>query len=267
MKLPSTKTTLVNVLCLLVLLWLYGGELLDALRARSAEVSAFLAPPPVVWPAVVLVITVGVLGVVAWGLSRGLPEGFKGYRLLPIVLVCALFFDMVRLEKQVPLRPEDVAAMSLSHFQQKAQTLVNGHAVPSDPALLRPLLEEMGQPPYLVRGARAPAWSLQVRQDCQGPVAEAPGLEVGTFIYCVAPERDTAWVTLVGLPAGERFGLPAVLSVNGEPHVAVVQPALPEEGEGELPRTEPFQVPPRAPAAEGAPAGLDAGGVAPAPGP
>jgi hypothetical protein len=68
-------------------------------------------------------------------------------------------------------------------------------------------------------------------------------------------------------PAGERFGLPAVLSVNGEPHVAVVQPALPEEGEGELPRTEPFQVPPEAPAAEGAPAGLDAGGVAPAPGP
>jgi hypothetical protein len=267
MKLPSTKTTLANAVCLLVLLWLYGGELYDALRARSAEVAAFLAPPPVSWPAVVLVVTVGVLGVVAWGVWRERPEGFKGYRLLPIVLVCSLFFDMVRLENQVPLRPEDVAAMSLSHFQQKAQELVRGNTVPTDPALLRPLLEEMGQPPYLVRGSRAPAWSLQVRQGCQGPVAEAPGLEVGTFIYCVAPERDTAWVTLVGLPVGERFGLPAVLSVEGEPHVAIVQPALPEEGVGELPRSEPFQVPPEPPAAEGATAGLDAGGVAPAPNP
>jgi hypothetical protein len=269
MKPPSTKTLLANVACLLALLWLYGGDLWDAVRARSAEVSAFLAPPPMVWPAVVLVVTVGALGVVAWGVRRGQPEGFKGYRLLPIVLVCALFFDLVLLESHVPLRPEDVALMSLSHFQQKAQALVNGHTVPSDPAMLRSVLEDMGQPPYLVRGTRAPAWSLQVRQDCQGPVAEAPGLEVGTFIYCVAPKREAAWVTLVGLPVGERFGHPSVLSVEGEPHVAVVQPALPEEGEGEgaLPRAEPFGKPSEVPAAEQAPGILDAGGVAPAPSP
>lgn len=238
MKLPAFKTFLSNVLCLAALVWIYGGDLLDAFRARSAEVSAFLAPPPVVWPAVVLVAMGGVLSVVLWGVGRGRGEDFKGYRLLPILLVTALFFDLVLLEDQVPLRPEDVASMSLSHFQERAQALVNGRIVPSDPAVLRPLVEELGQPPYLVRGTRAQAWSLQVRQECQGPVKEAPGLEAGTLIYCVAPGRETAWVTLIGLPAGTRFGPPSVLSVEGEPHVVVVQPILPEEGEAGAPAPE-----------------------------
>jgi hypothetical protein len=271
MKLPSPKTLLANAVCLLALAWLYGGDLLDAVRARSAEVSAFLAPPPVVWPAVVLAATVGVLGVVLWGLVRGRGEDFKGYRLLPILLVTALFLDLVLMEKQVPLRPEDVAAMSLGHFQEQAQARVSGRSVPSDPAVLHPLVKELGQPPYLVRGSRAEAWSLQVRQECQGPVKEAPGLEVGTLIYCVSPGKETAWVTLVGLPAGERFGSPAVFSVDGEPHVAVVQPILPEEEEAGSPPEEPFREPPGTPAPlepapEAAPS-VDGGGLAPAPTP
>jgi hypothetical protein len=231
MRLPPPKTLLANVLCLLALGWLYGGDLLDAVRARSAEVSAFLAPPSLAWPAVVLAATGGALGVVLWGVWRGQGEGFKGYRLLPILLVSALFFDLVFAESQVPLRPEDVASLTLSQFQERAQALVNGRTVPTDPAVLRPLLDALGPPPYLVRGARARAWSLQVRQDCQGPLREAPGLEVGTFIYCVAPGREMAWITLVGLPAGERFGQPAVLFVDGEPQAAVVHPASPETGE------------------------------------
>ncbi|HYO57217.1 hypothetical protein [Archangium sp.] len=222
MKLPPFKTLLANAVCLLTLAWLYGGELLDALRARSAEVSAFLAPPPVVWPAVVLAATVGVLGVVLWGVVRGQGEGFKGYRLLPILLVSALFFDLVLAENQAPLRPEDVATLALRQFQDKAQALSDGRTVPADPEVLQSLLAELGPPPYLIRGARAGAWSLQVRQACQGPVREAPGLAVGTLIYCVAPGRERAWVSLIGLPEGERFGLPTVLSVDGEPYVAVV---------------------------------------------
>jgi hypothetical protein len=260
MKLPAPKTVTANAVCLLLLLWLYGGGLLDGLRARSAEVSAFLEPPRVMWPAGVLVATVGVLGVVLWGLWRERPEGFKGYRLLPIVLVCALFVELVLLENQVPLSPEDVALMSLGHFQDRVQTLTNGRTVPADPAVLRPVLDDMGQPPYLVRGTRAPGWSLQVRENCQGPVGEAPGLEVGTFIYCVAPGREVAWVTLVGLPAGERFGRPAVLSEGGEPHVAVVQPVLPEQEEAEGTPEGPFQRPPEEPRPAQAPA-------APAPNP
>jgi hypothetical protein len=252
MKLPSFKTLLANIVCLLALAWIFGRDVLTAFRARSAEVSAFLAPPPLVWSAAVLVATVGALGVVLWGMGRGRGEDFKGYRLLPLLLLTALFFDLVFRENPAPLRPEDVAARSLSHFQERAQALVRDRTVPSDPAVLSPLVEELGPPPYLVRGTPVRAWSLQVRQECQGPVKEASGLEVGTLIYCVAPGREVAWVTLVGLPAGERFGLPAVLSVDGEPHVAVVQPRLPEEP---------------APPPEVTPVVSDGGGVAPAPTP
>jgi len=262
MTLPSTKTVVANVACLVVLLWLYGGDLVDGLRARNAEVSAFMTPPRVIWPAVVLVALVGVLGVVLWGLVRvrEQPEKFKGYRLLPILLVCALFIDLALLESQVPLSPEDVAIMAVGQFEQRAQALVQGVTVPSDPAVLRSVLEEMGQPPYLVRGTRAPAWSLQVRENCEGPIAQAPGLEVGTFIYCVAPDRKVAWVSLVGLPAGERFGRPAVLSRDGEPYVGIVEPGLSDE-------PEPFQRPSEPSEPSGTPETGDAGGVAPAPNP
>ncbi|QRK04071.1 hypothetical protein JQX13_27745 [Archangium violaceum] len=264
MKLPSFKTLLANIVCLFTLAWLYGGDLWDSLRARTAEVSAFLAPPPLVWPAVVLAATGVALGLVLWGLVRGRAEGFKGYRLLPILLVSALFFDLVLAEGQVPLLPEDVASLVLDHFQEKAAALANGKAVPSEPAVLRPLLDELAPPPYLVKGERVPAWSLQVREQCQGPVLEAPGLAVGTVIYCVAPGHEKAWVTLVGLPAGERFGLPAVFSVEGQPHVAVVRPVLREgSGMAELP----FQGGIGAPAPVGSEESLDAGVVAPAPTP
>lgn len=267
MKLPSTKTLTVNVACFLALAWLYGGDLLDAVRAHGAEVSAFLEPPRLAWPAVVLAATLGVLGVVAWGLWRGRGEDFKGYRLLPILLVCSLFVDLVFSENQVPLLPEDVATLSLSHFQEQAQALASEKAVPADPAVLRPLLEELGAPPYLVRGARVASWSLQVRENCEGPIREAPGAQVGTILYCVAPGREVAWATLVGLPAGERFGTPSVLAEEGEPRFVVVQasppPPSPEEAAA-MAGTESFLEPPD-PREEPDAAAPDAGIVAPSP--
>lgn len=269
MKWPSLKTLLGNAACLLALVWLYGGDLLDASRARSAEVSAFLAPPPVVWPAVVLAASAGVLGALLWGLVRGRGEDFKGYRLLPILLLCALFVDLARAENQLPLRSEEAAALALRQFADGAEALSGGRTVPTDPAVLRPLLAELEPPPYLVRGERAAAWSLQVRQRCEGPVQEAPGLAVGTLIYCVAPDLQKAWVSLVALPAGERFGLPSVLSGDGEPYVAVVRPTLSEAPAGEeAPLSVPLATPSletsEAPAAGVALEATDAGTLAPA---
>ena len=40
---------IINGLCALVLGWLYGGDAADALRAQSAEVSAYLEPPNLVF--------------------------------------------------------------------------------------------------------------------------------------------------------------------------------------------------------------------------
>lgn len=259
----APKTLLINGGCLLVLVWLYGGDLLDAVRARSAEVSAFSAPPTQAWPALVVLLMLGALGVGVWGLLRGRTEDFKGYRLLPILLVCALFFDLVLAESKGPLNSVQLAAMGLRQFQTQAQALARDKTVATDPALLRQALEGLGQPPYLVRGERARAWSLQVRSDCTGPVREAPGLEVGTFLYCVSKDRTQAWVSLVALPWSQTFGPPSVFSVDGEPYAAVVQPPPPEppasesfSGSGPPPpgeAEEPAAPAPRAPA-EGSPA-------------
>ncbi|HEX8700287.1 MAG TPA: hypothetical protein VF815_15680 [Myxococcaceae bacterium] len=224
----SRKTLIINGLCLLLVAWLYGGDLSDALQAREAEVSAFTSLPPLIPPIIVLTLGTLALGVVVWGLLRRRGDDFKGYRLLPIVLVAGLFMDLVFAERRSPLDSTDLASMSLQRFHGLAQELATADAVPAEPAVLHRLLEDLGRPPYLVRGKPADEYTLQVRQDCEGPVRSASGLQPGTFIYCVAPERKGAWITLVGLPAEERFGLPDVLSVHGEARFLVVQPSAPE---------------------------------------
>lgn len=226
---PSRKTLLVNVLCLGALGWIYGGDLSDALRARTAEVSALLTPPSAVRASVVLGLTGVALAVFLAGVLRKKPEGFKGYRLLPILLVVALFVDLVLAESKTPLDSPEMASVALQHFQAEAQKLSTVEAVPSRAQVLQPLVDALGAPPYLERGTPVPAYALQVRMDCEGPVRDAPGTRPGTLLYCVARDRKQAWVTLVGLPSEVRFGAPAVLSRRGEPRVSTVRVQVPEE--------------------------------------
>ncbi|MFP2909196.1 hypothetical protein ACLESD_29980 [Pyxidicoccus sp. 3LFB2] len=247
MTLPSKKTLLGNLLSLAAIVWIYGGDLADAVRARSAEVSAFAVLPSPVGPAVVLALALLATLVVIGGMSRGRAEGFKGYRLLPILLVGSLFADLILAESRVPLSSLDIASMSLQTFHQQAQELASPQAVPDDPRVLQPLLEQLGRPPYLVRGEPVPAYTLQVRKDCEGPVREAPGVLPGTLLYCVAPERKGAWVTLVGLPAEQRFGVPAVVSAGGETRFLLVQPTPPDEEPGPAFRDEAVAQEPQAP--------------------
>jgi hypothetical protein len=242
MTLPSRKVLLANAVCLLGLVWIYGGDVRDALQARSAEVSALLEPPPFVRPVIVLGLGALALGVTVWGLLRRRGDDFKGYRLLPILLAGALFVDVVLGEQRMPLKSLDLATMSLQYFQELVQQQATADSIPTDPAVLSPLLEKLGHPPYLVRGQPASAYTLQVRQDCEGPVRSAPGLQPGTFIYCVASGHKGAWITLVGLPAERRFGTPEVVSVDGEARFLVVQPLPPEEAESpESPTSSPFR--------------------------
>ncbi|WP_434299366.1 hypothetical protein [Corallococcus exiguus] len=231
---PSRKSLLTNVLCLGALGWIYGGDLSDALRARTEEVSALLTPPSAVRASIVLGLAGVGLTVFLAGLLRKKPEGFKGYRLLPILLVVALFVDLVLAESRTPLDPPEMALVALQRFQGEAQKLATVESVPTRSQVLQPLVDALGSPPYLERGASVPAYTLQVRTDCEGPVRDAPGARAGTLLYCVARDGKQAWVTLVGLPAEVRFGAPAVLSQRGEPRVAVVRaqiPADPEEND------------------------------------
>lgn len=231
MTLPSRKTLLGNALSLMAIAWIYGGDLSDAVRARTADVSAFMTVPSLERPAVVLAVAAVAALAFVVGLLQRKEEGFKGYRLLPIVLVGALFVDLVLSESRTPLTSTDIASMALQRFHQSAQERTSALEVPDDPRLLQSLLEELGRPPYLVRGESLPAYTLQVRKDCEGPVRDAPGVRAGTILYCVAPERQGAWVTMVGLPADERFGPPAVVSVAGEARFLLVRPIPTDEAE------------------------------------
>ncbi|RKH02700.1 hypothetical protein [Corallococcus carmarthensis] len=228
---PSRKSLLVNVVCLGALGWIYGGDLSDALRARTAEVSALLTPPSAVRASLVLGFAGVGLAVFVAGLLRKKPEGFKGYRLLPILLVVALFLDLVVAEGRTPLDSPELGAVALQRFQGEAQKLATEAAVPSRAQVLQPLVDALGAPPYLERGVPVPAYTLQVRMECEGPVRDAPGTRPGTLLYCIARDGKQAWVTLVGLPSEVRFGVPAVLSQRGEPRVAAVHARIPEEND------------------------------------
>ncbi|RKH11690.1 hypothetical protein D7V97_10500 [Corallococcus sp. CA053C] len=240
---PTRRTLVTNLLCLGALGWLYGGDLVDALRIRSAEVSSFASPPSAVRAGVVLGLTAVGLLVFGVGLLRKQPEGFKGYRLLPILLVSALFVDLVLAEGRAPLDASELAAVALQHFQEGAQKLATPEVVPSEARVLQPLVDMLGTAPYQVHGVPVGGYALQVRTGCEGPARETSGARPGTLLYCAARDGRQAWVTLVGLPAEVRLGAPAVFSLRGEPRIAVIRPRVPEE-DGVAPDSEATSISP-----------------------
>jgi hypothetical protein len=234
MTLPTRKTLLANAVSLLALAWLYGGDLGDALRVRDAEVAGFLHPPSILMPALVLLVTAAAVGAGAWGLLRRQGEDFKGYRVLPIVLVAALLVDLVRSESAQYLDSAELTVAALHELRSMAAELATEKEVPADPAVLGRLVEKLGPAPYLVRGQPVGAFTLQVREGCTGPVRELSGARPGTLLYCVAPERREAWVSVVGLPVGQRFGSAGLLSAEGAPLVLRVEPRPPAGPSSEL---------------------------------
>jgi hypothetical protein len=231
------RTVLANTVCFALLAWLYGGDLRDALRARTAEVAAFQQLPSPLKPSLVLGVTGAALLVALYGLARRRGTDFRGYRLLPIVLVSALFLDLLFAESEVPLSSASMSQYALQRFGQGAQERSREGRVPTERTALQPLVEELGAPPYLVKGAPLQRYALQVRENCDGPVTQAPGAQVGTLVYCVARGAEGAWVTLVALPSEQRFGPPQVFSTAGRPHVVSVLPL--EAPEATLPPQTP----------------------------
>ncbi len=216
---------------LAVLFWLYGGDIADYSRATEAPVSA-LSELPRLWFAVVALAAGSVAaGAFAFGLARRRGPEYRGYRLAPIAVVVALFVDLlVPASVSVPGGSAERLALALQLFRARAEDLATPRGVPDRPEALEPLLAELGPPPYLVAGRRAPGFSLQVRTGCSGPVAEAPGAAVGTLVYCVASDRSRAWVSAVALPAETRFGAPAVFSRRGVAQAVVVMAPTSDDG-------------------------------------
>ncbi len=238
MRLPPTNGAFVGALSSFgVLLALYGAELADWVRLQSAQVAA-LSRAPRPWLAVpVLLLAVGGAGLYAWALRARKPVSFPGYRLLPISLVVALFVDVLVLSSAaVPVSSPDQTAVALALLQRNLMSQTQGTVI-TEPARLRPLVKELGAPPYFVNGEPVEEWNLQVRTGCEGPVGEAPGVAPATLIYCVSKDRRIAWITVVSLPVEQRFGPPGMFGRNG--NVQMVPVLDPRTFEEEAPEGSP----------------------------
>ncbi|MBK7862750.1 MAG: hypothetical protein IPJ65_29900 [Archangiaceae bacterium] len=232
----------VNAGSFLLLAWLYGGDLLDAARARGSEVAAMSQLPSVPFAALLVGLSLVGGGLTGFGVLRRRDRTWRGYRVMPIVLVVGLFVDLFLVSaNKTPFSSASRVAAAIEVFEQKANALATPGAVISDSESLGALLAELGEVPYLAHGEPLGAWQLKILDGCTGPRLERGEAGAGTLLYCVSADRSQAWVTAVGLPLGERFGAPQVVTSGGEPIAGLVQkraaqpppPLGPEGGEGE----------------------------------
>ncbi|MBX7098377.1 MAG: hypothetical protein K1X89_11740 [Myxococcaceae bacterium] len=222
-----------DAVCVLALGWLYGGDLLDALRAPTAPVAAMSALPSPGFPALALAaLAAAAVGAVV-GVVRRRGAEFRGYRLLPVVALVVFFVDFFAVfGRGDPLGRAERVALSLRHLAEQAASLASVEAVPPARAV-EPLLEGLPPPPYLVKGEPLARWTWEARTGCAGPATEVAGLPAGTIVYCVAADRKLAWFTAVGLPLGRRFGEPGLVSQGPDALSTVVSAAPAPEADEE----------------------------------
>lgn len=237
---PATRLQMaVQAVCVLVLLSWYGADLIDGLRFPSAELAAFVKPPSVLFAGVVVLATLGAAAAALNGHLKKLGGLYRGHRLLPIVLVVVAFVDLfVVSSTRSPLSATDQAVMAVHEFARRANGIATTKKVSNDEAALRELLKDLGTPPYWIRGEKVAEYKLELRPTCTGPAKDRLSSAPGTLLYCTNAEGTEAWVSLVGLPTGTRFGEPTVVSrgellIAGEVKAGWVEP--PEDGPAPAP--------------------------------
>ena len=229
---------LINGLCALVLGWLYGSDAADAVRAQTAEVSAYLEPPNLVF-ALGALLAAGVgFGASVLGFVQKKERAWRGYRLMPIVTVVVLFVDLFLFSAaKSPLSASDRTALTLQTLAEAATNASTPSSLPTGPREVQTMAEQFGAPAYLVKGLPVKGWSVAVRQGCTGPVTEVKGEPVGTLFYCLGPDAKQAWISAVSLPVGTWFGPPQLFSRGGEPVVAMAF-AKPADEPAEAPEAD-----------------------------
>ena len=219
----------VSAVSLLLLGWLYGGDVSDALKARTAEVAAFAEPPSLAFAVVVLLAALSGASVTALGVVKRKGGGWRGYRLMPIVTVVVLFVDLFFVfGSKSPLSTADRSLAVIQVLTNQANLLATPSRVPSVEQL-EEQLAPFEPPAYQVKGERPRRWVLKEVAGCSGPVAEPRGEPVGTLFYCVSPDLKQAWLSLVGLDVGRRFGTPEVMKRGSEVVAGVVAVPVPDE--------------------------------------
>lgn len=216
------RTRLAAHLALLAfLLWLYGGDLWRSAQLARAPFAALAASPHV--PLAVVGLVVCALGVGLWvaGLRRG--PTWRGRALFPAAAALVLLVDFGVLSSGRPAVPFDLRVdAAVAAVVDGAQELATPAGVPVDVAQLTALAAGAGAPPFFVGGEPLGAWTLELVRGCAGPALESAGRAPGTLVYCVAPDRQTAWVS--GVTLDGPFGQPRVRAGEGAPGRVVAPP-------------------------------------------
>ncbi len=219
-----------SVISVALIGWLYGGDVSDALKARTAEVAAFAEPPSLAFALVVLGAALAGAGATAFGVVKKKGGAWRGYRLMPIVTVVVLFVDLFFVfGSKNPLSSADRSLAVIQVLTNQANLIATATRVPTAPELA-PQLEPFEAPAYLVKGERSAHWALKEVAGCSGPMAEPKGEPVGTIFYCVSADQKQAWLSLVGLDVGRRFGRPEVMKRGGEVVAGLVATPVTDDG-------------------------------------
>ncbi|MFZ5438799.1 MAG: hypothetical protein ACOZQL_02260 [Myxococcota bacterium] len=211
--------------------WLYGGDLLRAVRAATSSVALLTVAPSLELSVIGLLVT-GALGVTL-GLTalRKQPSRWRARRLALVGAATLLLVDFGALaNRHPPMTAVESLALTLHAFADEASAASGPESVAREPEALRALLARAPAPPLFVGGEKLAAWKLEVRERCAGPASDVGTATPGTFVYCVSADRHRAWVTVVATREAQTFGAPAVVGVE-PPWVAEVAAAAPDEGE------------------------------------
>lgn len=207
---------------------LYGGDVAEHLRIQSAEVYAVAAAPLFPFAVGVLALLSCGVGVAGFGLARRHGSSWRGYRLLPILAVLALFLDLFVLHGDADRMPSDEKLQA--QLQALAEAATHGsreQKVMEDARGLQALLGELGRPGYLVRGKPVEGFRIEVQTGCAGPRPPPPDAPVGTLLYCVEVGGQQAWISAQALPAEAVSGAAAAFTRQGGLVTARVTPPPP----------------------------------------
>jgi len=183
-------------------------------QIQAAPVTASMGAPNPVFAVLAVVLTLVGLGLTALGLLKRRAASWAGFRVLPMLLVLVLSIDFIVLSSvKSPVGTEARAKGALQVMTEGAQALATMAAVPDSNTELDPLLPLLGPVPWLVHGERPEGWLLEIHRDCPGPRDQVGQTPVGTVLYCVAPDRRRAWLTVVGLALEQERGEPGVVSL------------------------------------------------------
>ncbi len=208
--------------------WLYGGDLLLRVRAAGAPVAALAALPSLPLSLLGTALALGGVALLVVARARPVPARWRPRRLaLGATLAFALVDLSVFSARGASLGATNQLLLAVHGLADELNARAAPEGVPRDPVLLEEAVSALGPVPLFVDGERVPRWQLQLRERCDGPAPDAAGAAPGTLVYCVSVDRQRAWVSLVALPLGERFGVAALLGREPPAVAEVTVPAPP----------------------------------------